>query len=52
MVKGLEFMGSKSFMLLALIIIIWLFGGADFIFRNPTIIIFGIIALIVMGGRK
>ena len=52
MAKGLEFIGSKPFMILAIVIIIFLFGGMDFIFKNPIIVIFGIMALIVMGGRK
>lgn len=54
MVKIWEFIGTKPFMILALIILIWLFGGADFIFRNPIIVIFGILALIIysLGGKK
>ena len=49
---GLMF-NPKALIIIALILI-YMFGGSDFIFRNPTVIIFGIVAMIVfsLGGRK
>lgn len=46
---------NKFTVILAAILLFWLFGGSTFIFKNPAIVIFmviGIILVLVMGGKK
>lgn len=46
-------LGSKWFIIGAAALAIWLFGGMDFVFNNPIILIFGgLILLIVMVNNK
>lgn len=45
---------NKWSMLAILFLIIWISGGGNFIFKNPIIIVFIVLLLIVgsMGGKK
>lgn len=43
---------SKWGLMAIAIVLIWLLGGGDFIMRNPILIFFGIIAMIVIGGKR
>lgn len=42
-------------LIVIILFLIFMFGGGDFIFRNPAIIVFGILAMLIMawgGGKK
>lgn len=42
------FLGSKWFVMAALILAIWLFGGMEIIFKNPALIIFGLLIFVII----
>jgi len=43
---------SKWGLMAIAVILIWILGGSSFIMRNPILIFFGILAMIIMGGKR
>lgn len=46
-----DFIFNPKVLTIIALFLVFMFGGANFIFRNPIIIAFGLFALIIMAGR-